>query len=501
MAVLPRNKDNYRIQFEKPDINAFIEEASMPMKLYRLINRLDFKEFHKRYSVVGAPSYPAEDMLAVIMLAFSEGIFSSREIEKKCKRDIYFMFLTEQREPDHSKIARFIKKYEKEIATIGAQIIALAQKEKIATFARIAIDGSKFSSASSKKHSMRSDQLERHGKYLQKRMEKTLTKIKETDKKESKEIERLEKEQRKLQEKIEKTERAKKELEERKKLIKDKNHRECHQINIEEMDARMMQPIATNGYNAQLSVDTQTGLIAAQEIVAARSDNNEFARQHEKTESVLGEDENRIYIADSGYISEATFEYIKQKRVNAYINDSREKENKASVEEFLRKKKRLTNYDFRYDKGTNSFTCPNSKTLKETNKGIYECHECEGCELKMLCCIGKDYKRTTKTKFTELREEMSAKVNQDKEKMNARKAVERSFGHIKWNLGFRRFSRKGISGARVELNLLVLSINMVKIITIFSSFFVKAGNQMKAFMLLQIDILTHPRKICEEVLV
>ena len=113
----------------------------------------------------------------------------------------------------------------------------------------------------------------------------------------------------------------------------------------------------------------------------------------------------------------------------------------------------MTNYDFTYDKGTNSFTCPNAKKLKEGDKGIYECHECEGCKLKMLCCIGKDYKRITKSNFTQLREEMSEKVNQDKEKMNARKAVERSCGHMKWNLGFRRFSRRGISGARVELNL------------------------------------------------
>lgn len=494
MPVLSRNKDYYQIQFEKPDLNALIEETSMPMQLYRLINRLDFKEFHQKYSQVGAPSYPAEDILAVIMLAFSEAIFSSREIEKKCKRDIYYMFITEQRKPDHSTIARFIQKHVKEISTIGAQIIALAQKEKIATFAEIAIDGSKFASASSKKHSMRSDQLERHSKYLQKRMEKTLRKLKETDEKEAKEIEQLEKEQKTLQEKIEKTEKAKKELEERKKLIKDKKDREKHQINIEELDARMMQPISTNGYNAQLAVDTQTGLIAAHEIVVSRSDNNEFVGQHEKTESILGKDENRIYIADSGYISQATFEHIKQNKINAYINDSRERDRKPNVEELLKKNKRLTNYDFTYDKGTNSFTCPNAKALKEEAKGIYECHECGGCKLKMLCCIGKDYKRTTKTYFTQLREEMSEKVNQDKEKMNARKVVERSFGQIKWNLGFRRFSRRGLSGARVELNLLVLSINMVKLLTIFSLFFIIVVNQIQTFLLLEIILLTQPRK-------
>lgn len=498
MPVLSRTKDNYKLHFEKPDINALVEETSTPMKLYRLINRLDFSEFHKKYSIVGAPSYPAEDMLAIIMLAFSEGIFSSRDVEKKCKRDIYYMFLSEQRNPDHSTIARFIRKNRKEIAMLGAQVIRLAQKEKIATFAEIAIDGSKFASATSKKHSMGSEQLERHGKYLRRRMEKTLTKLKETDKKEAKEIERLEKEERKLQEKIEKTERASKELEGRKKQIDDKKHREHHQINIEEPDARMMQPISTNGYNAQLSVDTETGMIAAQEIVVSRSDNNEFSCQHERTEAVLGENEKRIFIADSGYISEATFEYIKQKGVNAYINDSREKKKRASAEELLKRNKRLTIYDFQYDKKTNSYRCPNEKTLSEINKGIYECAACDDCKIKILCCIGKDYKRITETNFTELRQEMSEKVNRDKEKMNARKAVERSFGQIKWNLGFRRFSRKGISGAQVELSLLTLSINMVKIIAILFSFLTRVGNYISELLLSQIDWIVPQKKICKE---
>lgn len=501
MPVLPRKKDYYEIQFSKPDINAFIEESSMPMKLYRLINRLDFGEFHKKYSQLGAPSYPAEDMLAIIMMAFSEGIFSSREIEKKCKRDIYYMFITEQRKPDHSTIARFIQKNISEIATIGSQVIALAQKEKVATFSEIAIDGSKFASATSKKHSMRSEQIERYGKYLDKQMEKMLRKLEETDKKETKEIEQLEKEQKKLHKKIEKTERAKKELEERKKLIKNKKDREKHQINIEETEARMMQPIATNGYNAQLSVDTQSGLIVSQSIVVSRSDNNEFAGQHEKTETVLRKDENRKYIADSGYVSQSTYEYIKQNNVDAYINDSREKTRKPSVEELNERNKRLTNYDFTYNKETNIFTCPNSRILKEEKKGIYECRECEGCMLKILCCIGKDYKRITRTNFAELREDMSEKVHRDKEKMNARKAVERSFGQMKWNLGFRRFRRSGISGAQVELDLLALSINMVKIITILSLFFTRVGNRLRVYLSLKKVTLGYRRNILAEAFV
>lgn len=46
--------------------------------------------------------------------------------------------------------------------------------------------------------------------------------------------------------------------------------------------------------------------------------------------------------------------------------------------------------------------------------------------------------------------------------MNQRKVVERVFGNIKWNLGFRRFSRKGFEGASIEIMMIVLALNLKK---------------------------------------
>jgi hypothetical protein len=229
----------------------------------------------------------------------------------------------------------------------------------------------------------------------------------------------------------------------------------------------MMQPISTNGYNAQISVDTKSGIIVTQDVVVSRSDNQEFAEQCQKSEAVLGKNKNRVYVADSGYISENTFKYIEENKINGYINDSREKEYPETIEELLAKNKRLTPYDFRYDKKQNNIICPNQKYLEEISRDVYECRECEDCPLIELCCTGKiKNKRVTRTNYTCLREEMSEKVKENKEIMSQRKAVERSFAQMKWNLGMTRFNRKGLAGAGLELCLMVLSMNMVKIITI-----------------------------------
>jgi hypothetical protein len=47
-------------------------------------------------------------MLKIMLYAYHEGNFSSRGIEKACRRDINYMYLLEGRSaPDHATIARF----------------------------------------------------------------------------------------------------------------------------------------------------------------------------------------------------------------------------------------------------------------------------------------------------------------------------------------------------------------------------------------------------------
>lgn len=486
MPVLARRKAKIPLPFEKPDLNQLIDENSLPMKLHKLINQLNFKDFYENLSATGAPNYPPEDMMSILMLAFSEGIFSTRKIEERCKRDLYYLFITEQRKPDHSTIARFIQKHKESISKLGVQIVQLAREKKIASFATISIDGSKIASLSSKRHSKRSGGLEAHRRYLEKQIAKVLKKVEVTDKQEAKEIQKLEKEEKWLQKRLEKTKQAQEELARRQNEIQQKELRESHQINIEEPEARMMPIIATNGYNIQLSTDTATGIIAAQSVTIARSDNNEFKPQHKKTEEILGEDRNRTYLGDSGYNSEETLGYVKENNIDAYINDSKEKEKQPGIEELKARGKRLTIYDFVFDKEKNEYICPNRKRLRETETLVYECEQCDGCEVKNLCCRTKEKRRITKTSYTIMREAMSERVRSNKEKMKERKSVERVFGQMKWNLGFRKFHRKGIDGATVELNILAMAINMLKIFNILLCFYEIRGKKNRLLVRLKV---------------
>lgn len=465
MPFFREKKDNFELQFEKPNVNFLVDEDSEAVKLYKLIKKLDFGEFYNRYSGRGAVAYRPEILFAILILSIIEGVLSSRAIEKKCIRDVYFIYFTEYRKPDHSTIARFLKKFRKEIFGLLPQLIRLAKENKISSFRTIAIDGSKFQSSSSKRHSMRMKTLEKEENLILRRIEKLLNLLQENDKKENRDekiIEKLEEQKKRLEERKQKIEESKKELANRQKEIKDKEKRENHQINIIEPDARMMKGINANGYNIKLTVDAESGIIINASVEPDRSDNHQFSKQHQNSEQILGEDQQREYLADVGYMSTETIDYVEEKKVKAYINDSREIEKIPEAEKLLNRGKAITSEFFIYSKENNQYICPNQSQLKEIKPGVYQSENYSGCIIKHLCAKRKELRVVTRTEFTERKELMRQKIKQSPEKINQRKVVERVFGNIKWNLGFKRFSRKGFEGASIEIMMIVLALNLKK---------------------------------------
>lgn len=466
MPFFKEQKDNLELQFEKPNVNFLVDEESDAVRLYKLLKKLDFNEFYKRYSDKGAVAYRPEVLFGILILSAIEGVLSSRAIEKKCERDVYFIYFTEYRKPDHSTIARFLKKFRKEIFGLLPQLIKLARENKISSFKTIAIDGSKFQSSSSKKHSMRMQGLKKEEELIVRKMKKLMHLVEENDKKENRderELKKLEAEKQRLEQRKQKIEESKIELAKRQEAIRKKEKRENHQINIAEPDARMMKEINSNGYNIQLSVDSQSEMIVSVAVESDRSDNHQFSKQHENVEKILGEDKQREYIADGGYISTETIDYVEDKEVNAYINDSKEKKIIPEPEKLLGRGKIITSEFFIYSKEDNEYICPTQRRLKEVKPGIYESENCQGCMIRHLCAAKREVRRITRTEFTERNELMRQKIKQNPEKMNQRKVVERVFGNIKWNLGFRRFTRKGFEGASIEIMMLVLSHNFKKL--------------------------------------
>ena len=77
--------------------------------LDEIIDSLDLNRLYETYSKYGRKwATEPSVMLKILVYANMQGIYSSREIEKACQRDINFMWLLGgKKAPDYHEIARF----------------------------------------------------------------------------------------------------------------------------------------------------------------------------------------------------------------------------------------------------------------------------------------------------------------------------------------------------------------------------------------------------------
>ena len=110
-----------------------------------IIERIDLIELKKVYSSFGRkPTVNPVTMLQIIIFCYSEGIFSSREIEKSCKYDLRIKYLLDgQTPPDHSTINRFRQKIVNLTPNLLSQIVEILVEENQIDLSSIYIDGTK----------------------------------------------------------------------------------------------------------------------------------------------------------------------------------------------------------------------------------------------------------------------------------------------------------------------------------------------------------------------
>ena len=84
--------------------------ADDPVRLLSaFVEGMDLSELYKTYDRIRKNQATPRQMLKIMIYAAMNRLFSSRDIETACKRDINFMFLLEgMPAPDHATIARFL---------------------------------------------------------------------------------------------------------------------------------------------------------------------------------------------------------------------------------------------------------------------------------------------------------------------------------------------------------------------------------------------------------
>ena len=110
-----------------------IPEDDPVRKLSAILEEMDFSKLLQVFSYK-TKVHPIR-MFAIILYAYSKGIYSTRNIENACVENIKFRFLLQDSKlPDHSTISRFLNKIEEFLPELFEQFIKkIFEMENIST--------------------------------------------------------------------------------------------------------------------------------------------------------------------------------------------------------------------------------------------------------------------------------------------------------------------------------------------------------------------------------
>ena len=444
-----------------------------------LFQQIDTSSLESLYSVKGQNAYHPKLIVSILIYAYSRGVFSSRQIERRCNEDLSFMFIAQMNCPNFRVLSDFRKNQGDFFQDCFKQTVKLAMELKLASLGHISLDGSKFKANTSKHKAMSYGRLKEREQALCAEIDDLIEKAKRCDQDEDKAYKdktgyEIPEDLKFKEGRLAKIRAAKKALEQREeqlnpgKAIEDKK-----QISFADTGARIM---GKNGgfdyaYNAQISVDADLQIIVAQHVSQNANDKQEVApalRALQETTDQLPEKLS----ADNGYWSGDNLQALEQSGTDAYIaTDKGEKTHKIPLDSSDRK---LVKADFDYHEADNTFTCPEGQILtmkRESQDGsrVYQgaSEVCADCPLQSRCCqSAKGEARTITTDDKEpLRQQMASKMATEAAKViygKRKTIVEPVFGQIK-NSGFRGFSVRGKEKVAGEFSMVCATHNFKKI--------------------------------------
>jgi transposase len=398
-----------------------LEEQLVPGTLEFAIHalverRMDMSVFDDNYQNddTGRSAYNPKILLKVVLLAYSRGLISSRQIERACCENVTFMAMSCNQRPDHSTIASFVSSMKDQIKPLFTDILLVCEQEGLLGGTFFAVDGCKMASNASKEWSGKISDLQKRKQKIEGQLKVLVEDHIEIDKDEQVVKEKMsagrEKQIRRLEQQADKIEKW---LGKNDKKIGE-NKKELHSNVTDNDSAKMHTSHGTvQGYNGQAIVDKKHQVIVHGQAIGKGPDNDNLppvvdgAKQNlESIGKPADYFEGKIVTADSSYHSVTNLTKCKEEKLDAYIPDNKFRNRDARFATrvgYRPRSKKFTFADFHYDGDKDEYICPNGKRLKRfakpgKHKGkllrryVSNQKDCSGCQLRSKCLRYKNTK-------------------------------------------------------------------------------------------------------------
>jgi len=424
-----------------------------------VMESLDYSAIESKCSEVGCPPYPPEVMVKVLVFAYSEGVRSSRRVEKLCKVDVRFIWLAGGLKPDHNTIARFRKGNWSELVELYQDSVRVSGEANLVCLDLVSTDGSKIAAAASKRRVYSKLRIERGLAAV----EEILREAEEVDRAEDREESLSSRDE--LPEELRDAKQRKARLEEIASRLRE-SKRSAVVESEPESRVMLIGDRTAPGYNLQLSVDAGSQIIAVMKLTQDETDHGHLPEMIEEAESNTGLSAEAV-VADCGYADERTFEWIDESGRDVLM-PVREHPGECERDELFRSE------CFLRGEHSDVLICPAGRELRfkrehRCGSGVYRTYAARGCQSCSFHgkCVGKPgmSRRISLSKTSHVRERMRQRLRTAEGRAlyaMRQQTIEPVFGQMKWNLGFDRFTCWGLEGATAEAALMCMAHNVAK---------------------------------------
>jgi transposase len=157
-----------------PDLRDWVQQDDLVHFLVDALHLLDLSVAAVNWRGTGSEQYPPAMMLGLITYCYSNGIFSSRQIERATYQNLSVRYLAANTHPDHDTIAKFRRENTALLRSAFVQLLQLAQRAGLLKLGVIAIDGTKLEANAAKRKTLTVVQLEEELRRLDQRVTELL---------------------------------------------------------------------------------------------------------------------------------------------------------------------------------------------------------------------------------------------------------------------------------------------------------------------------------------
>ncbi len=498
------------------DVEILIPADDPVRLLSAFVEGMELSDLYQTYGKIKKDQATPRQLLKIMVYASMNRIYSSRDIETACRRDINFMYLLEGKPaPDHATFARFISLHfaqcsKKTLAEVSKLLYSLGEISGESIF----IDGTKIESIANKytfvwKKAVTKNQAKLFDKILVlveecenlygfriayngkvslhtlKRLRKKLCRIRQEEGIAF--VHGTGRRKTRLQRTLETLETYIAKLKEyNKKLYVCGDRNSYSKTDPDATFMRMKEDAMLNGqlkpaYNLQHGVDSE--YITWLDISPRPTDTRTLIPFLKDMELYLPFKYQEI-VADAGYESEENYLFLEENGQLAYIKPQNYEISKTR--KYRQDIGRMENMT--YDEKADCYYCKNGQMLtaqyekrEKTASGyrrtvtVYRSNGCSGCPFKTDCIKGNNCKTPMEDrqkvlyvskKMKEKRQETLERITSDhgtQLRMNRSIQAEGSFANIKEDMGFRRYLYRGNANVTAQSILLAIGYNINKL--------------------------------------